>query len=72
MRIIVLFVTLLTMSCVDKSKTVEIQEPTQTKEQLIAMLDTIWTSEQQPITMRDSMMEIYGVDSKEANKYQLI
>ena len=49
------------------------QEPTQTNEQLIiAMLDTIWTTEQQPITLRDSMIELHGVDSKEAEKYQLI
>ena len=72
MRIIVILVILLSFSCVDKNKTAKIQEPTQTNDQLIAMLDSIWTTEQQPITLRDSMIELYGADSKEAEKYQLI
>jgi len=72
MRIIVIFIILLSYSCVDKNKTVKTQEPAQTNEQLITMLDSIWTTEQQPITLRDSMIELYGADSKEAEKYHLI
>ena len=72
MRIILLLVLLFTVSCVDKAKSVETKEPVQTNEQLITMLDSIWISEQQPITLRDSMIELYGADSKEAEKYQLI
>lgn len=72
MRIIFLFVILLSFSCDDKNKTTKIQEPTQTNEQLVAMLDSIWISEQQPITLRDSMIELYGADSKEAQKYQAL
>ena len=72
MRIILLFVILITVSCSDKKKTNKAQELIQTNEQLIAMLDSIWTTEQQPITLRDSMIEVFGVDSKEAEKYQLI
>jgi len=72
MRIIVVVIILLSFSCGDKNKTAKTQEPTQTNEQLVAMLDSIWTTEQQPITLRDSMIELHGADSKEAEKYQLI
>ena len=50
----------------------------QTKDQyadgqyLIQVLDTIWTAEQVPIRKRDSLMEVYGVDSKEAEVFQKI
>jgi hypothetical protein len=39
---------------------------------LIQFLDTIWTAEQVPIRKRDSLMEVYGVDSKEAEVFQKI
>ncbi len=41
-------------------------------EHLIAVLDTVYRDEQEPIRLRDAMMEQYGVDSKQANKYQQI
>jgi hypothetical protein len=70
---IILFITLLFgLSCSNSKKSSKEQESIQTNEQLIVMLDIIWTTEQEPITLRDSMMEMYGVDSKEAEKYQLI
>lgn len=42
-------------------------QPTQN---LAPMLDTIRYTEQTPIRMRDSLISIYGADSKEAAKYQ--
>lgn len=36
----------------------------------MAVLDTIWQKEQTPIRLRDSIMQIYGVESKEAEVYQ--
>ena len=42
------------------------------KEYLIAVLDTIWRTEQEPIRSRDEMMKQYGVDSKQAEKHQKI
>ncbi|MFT4738691.1 MAG: hypothetical protein ACI92W_002815, partial [Paraglaciecola sp.] len=39
---------------------------------LRAMLDTIWTTEQEPIRMRDEMIDQFGADSKEYRKYQAI
>lgn len=42
------------------------------KNNLIAILDTIWQTEQTPLRLRDSLMDIYGVESKEAMKQQAI
>ena len=39
---------------------------------LVASLDSIWHDEQDPISIRDSLMEKFGVDSKEAEVYQKI
>ncbi len=41
-------------------------------EYLIAVLDTVFRAEQEPIRSRDAMIEEYGVESKQANKYQEI
>ena len=72
MRIILLLALLLSLSCSNGKKTSKEEVSVQTNEQLIAMLDDIWIAEQQPITLRDSMIELYGADSKEVAKYQLI
>ena len=42
------------------------------KEYLIAVLDTVYRAEQEPIRSRDAMMEKYGVESKQAQEYQKI
>ena len=34
-------------------------------EYFVAVLDTVWNTEQIPLRKRDSVMRIYGVDSKE-------
>ena len=39
---------------------------------LVTVLDTIWTTEQEPIRKRDDMLDQYGADSKEYAKYQAI
>jgi hypothetical protein len=39
---------------------------------LVSILDTIWTTEQEPIQKRDAMLDQYGADSKEYEKYQAI
>ena len=48
----------------DANKVVEVD--------LIALLDTVWTTEQEPITKRDAMLDTYGADSEEFEKYQAI
>jgi len=60
------------MSCMNKSKSekglISIPKP----ENLIAILDTIWDTEQTPIRLRDSLMRIYGAESKEYKEQQKI
>ncbi|EDP69646.1 hypothetical protein FBALC1_05658 [Flavobacteriales bacterium ALC-1] len=55
------------MSCAGKNKS---RTATQEPENLIAILDTIWQKEQTPIRLRDSLIRIYGAESKEADVYQ--
>jgi len=76
MKIKILAIVLVIItSCSQGQKSKKTQ---QTKDQyaddqyLIQVLDTIWTAEQVPIRKRDSLMEVYGVESKEAEVYQKI
>jgi hypothetical protein len=59
------------MACSDK-KGNEASTNKQTPIDLIAVLDTIWMTEQGPITLRDSLMKIYGAESKEVQTQQEI
>ncbi len=72
MRIILLFTLCLAMACAPKNKPKEKQNSIKITEDLIAVLDTIWISEQTPITLRDSLIQKYGADSKEAQVQQEI
>lgn len=42
------------------------------EENLIALIDDIWKTEQEPIRLRDSLMAIHGVDSELVKEQQLI
>ena len=44
----------------------------QTTENLKIVLEKVWQTEQVPIRLRDSLMRIYGADSKPFQKYQVI
>ena len=55
------------MSCSNKDKP---KKSVQETENLVAVLDTIWQKEQIPIRLRDSLILIYGAESKEAEIYQ--
>jgi hypothetical protein len=48
------------------------QSPLFRAEDLIAVLDTVWRTEQGPISLRDSLMDKYGVDSEGAREQQKI
>jgi hypothetical protein len=52
------------VSCPGKSKSESISKALENQKNLIAVLDTIWETEQRPITIRDSLMKIYGADSE--------
>jgi hypothetical protein len=67
MRFILPFFLIIVMSCSSKDKSKKSVEKTKN---LIAVLDTIWQKEQTPIRLRDSLINIYGAESKEADVYQ--
>ncbi len=70
MRFVLILFLLLTISCSQNKTSKKTSTPTQHTENLIAVLDTIWQTEQTPIRLRDSLMNIYGTESKEADVYQ--
>ena len=63
---------MLAMACSNKNKPKERQTSLQTTKNLIAVLDTIWVTEQRPIRLRDSLMNIYGAESKVVKEQQEI
>ncbi|MHA7059595.1 DUF6624 domain-containing protein [Aquimarina sp. M1] len=70
----ILFLLLALTSCgQEKNKEKKsVKENEFDKEYLIAILDTIWKTEQYPIRLRDSIGDIYGYESKELQKQQEI
>lgn len=72
MRLILILTLSFVISCSNKDTAKEVSNSVDVPENLKAILDTIWRTEQEPITIRDSLMKIYGVESKEAEVYQNI
>ncbi|MFK7809883.1 MAG: DUF6624 domain-containing protein [Saprospiraceae bacterium] len=68
-QVLLITTLLLTVAC-SNEKGGEIPAIKQTPIDLITVLDTIWRSEQGPITLRDSLMKIYGAESKEVQTHQ--
>jgi len=60
------------MSCSSKNKSREIETTTEKQENLIAVLDTIWATEQLTIRSRDSLITLYGVDHELVKEQNLI
>jgi len=73
---IIVLITLVSVSCADGKKNGKEQqlknEKLAAKEYLIAVLDTIWRTEQEPLRVRDSLGRVYGFESKEFQKQQKI
>lgn len=63
--LLTLLVLLVFSAC--NTKTKEAKE-----ENLIALIDDVWKTEQEPIRLRDSLMAIHGVDSELVKEQQLI
>lgn len=72
MKYILLFSVLLITSCSNTSKSKVVPSKTENPENLIAVLDTIWQREQRPITLRDSLIKIYGTESELVKEQQVI
>jgi len=73
-KLAIVLIALVSTSCAQEKKANKEQQPGKEglvdKQNLIATLDTIWQKEQTPIRLRDSLMNIHGMDSKEADVYQ--
>ena len=77
MRIVsltIIFLSLILVSCNEK-KGVKNEAQLELKEEieiegniLVAMLDTIWRTEQEPIRLRDSLGKVHGYESVEFKK----
>ena len=67
MKFNLIFLLLILMSCSDKDKSKKSLDTIQKTVNLIPVLDTIWQTEQTPIRLRDSLINIYGAESKEAD-----
>lgn len=72
MRFIFILFLLITVSCTNRSKSKKPETNIERTENFIAVLDTIWETEQTPIRLRDSLLRIYGVASKQYKEQQLI
>ncbi|WP_191858320.1 DUF6624 domain-containing protein [Hanstruepera ponticola] len=72
MKYILLFCLVLLFNCSNKTNSKDISTTIEINESLIQILDTIWTTEQTPIRLRDSLMAIYGVDSELVKEQQAI
>jgi len=72
MRCILILFLLVTISCTNKSKSKKTETSIDKTDNLIAVLDTVWETEQTPIRLRDSLMKIYCAASKEYKEQQLI
>jgi len=70
MRLLLIFLIL--TACSSKNKQKETLTKSELKKDLIALLDTIRRSEQRPIQLRDSLIELYGTESKEVQIQQNI
>ena len=70
MRFIVILFLLISISCANKNQSKKSKTSFKSTENLIAVLDTIWQTEQTPIRLRDSLIDMYGAESKEADVYQ--
>ena len=70
MRLISISALLIIIVACTKNKPKEMLISSEIPRSITADLDTIWSTEQEPITMRDSLMKIYGAESKEADVFR--
>ena len=66
-----LVITIISIGCCFQMAKAQ-QSPVLSDEELVAVLDEVYQTEQGPLRMRDSMMTVHGVESPEAEKYQQI
>ena len=71
-RLLLVSITLILIACSGKNKQNDTKIPIEVKQDLTAILDTILIMEQRPIALRDSLITLYGAESKEMQVQQVI
>lgn len=72
MKYILSFCLVFLLNCSNKTNSKDTSTVLEKEESLIQILDTIWTTEQTSIRLRDSLMAVYGVDSELVKEQQAI
>ena len=72
MKIFLIFTFSLFITCSNNSQSTEVQTSPPPVENLVAILDTIFRTEQEPIRLRDAFMKTHGDESKEFLEQQEI
>lgn len=72
MKYILTSCLVLLLNCANKTNSKENLKTKEKQESLVKILENIWTTEQTPIRLRDSLMSIYGVDSELVKEQQAI
>jgi hypothetical protein len=72
MRILFPCLLVVTLACTAEKQQDKISDPLEDPAYLVAVLDTINRTEHVPINLRDSLMDVYGVESEQAQEQQLI
>lgn len=68
MRLVLIIILSIIFSCSNKPEKIQTSPSEPSGESLVAMLDTIWQTEQEPIRLRDSLGKVYGYESVEFKK----
>jgi len=75
MKLFIAFLVFMDILCVEEKEAGYPQSAKENylnKKYLLAVLDTIWKTEQEPIRKRDEVFRKFGDNSKEYKKYQTI
>ena len=72
MKYLLFFSILITISCSKTNKLKVSLAKIKSQQNLIAVLDSIWDREQNPIRSRDSLIKIYGIESELVKQQQVI
>jgi len=71
-KLVFLFLSLFVASCAREKNTLKTQQTEKENlldgKNLVALLDTIWRTEQEPIQLRDSLGRVHGYESEEFQK----
>lgn len=68
MRLILIIILFSITACSIETESEQASNANKSEESLVAILDTIWRTEQEPIRLRDSLGKVHGYESEEFQK----